>query len=170
VVLEAAGRLRVEGRSFHLAFVGTGALETAIREEVRRRDMSDCVSMHGEVERPAEVMAALDVALYAPLESDGMSRVLFEYLAAGAPVVASRVGVVPEVLRDGETALLVPAGEPGPLAVAIRRLLADRRLGAALGAAGRELVSSTLSGEAIARRLALRYTALLDGRGGGSRQ
>ncbi len=61
-------------------------------------------------------MAALDIALYSAIESDGMSRVLFEYLAAGKPVIASRVGVVPEVLEDGKTALLVPAGDAGALA------------------------------------------------------
>jgi glycosyltransferase involved in cell wall biosynthesis len=100
------------------------------------------------------------VALYIPLESDGMSRVLFEYLAAGVPVVASRVGVVPEVLRDGETALLVPAGEPEPLARAIGRLLSDRPLAAALGVAGRGLVVSRLSGACVARRLLSGYEAL----------
>src|SRR5204862_100275 len=71
------------------------------------------------------VMAALDIGLYVPLESDGMSRVLFEYLAAGRPLIASRTGVVPEVLPDGEHAVLVPAGDAGALAEAIARLVGD---------------------------------------------
>lgn len=170
LAVAAVARLRAEGQRFHLAFVGRGALEPRIREEVARQGLDGGVSFHGEVEHPEHVMAALDVALYIPLESDGMSRVLFEYLAAGVPVVASRVGVVPEVLRDGETALLVPAGEPEPLARAIGRLLADRPLAAALGVAGRGLVVSRLSGACVARRLLSGYEALAgaarDGRQG----
>ena len=79
--------------------------------------------MAGFVADLPAAIAAFDVALYAAFESEGMSRVLFEYLAMGMPVVATRVGVVPEVLEDGRTALLVPAEEPGPLTAAIERLL-----------------------------------------------
>src|SRR5262249_34937556 len=70
----------------------------------------------------------LDIALYPPLESDGMSRVLFEYLASGRAVVASRVGVAAEVLTDGVTALLVPGGDAPELARALDRLLGDIQL------------------------------------------
>ncbi len=161
VAVEALARLRDDGRDCHLALVGRGALEPAVREDVARRKLGERVSWHGEAERPEDMMADFDVALYVPLESDGMSRVLFEYLAVGAPVVASRVGVVPEVLRDGESALLVPAGEPAALATAIGRLLGDRALRSALGAAGRRLVETRLSGACVTRDLAGRYAALL---------
>jgi glycosyltransferase involved in cell wall biosynthesis len=110
-------------------------------------------------------MAAFDAALYVPLESDGMSRVLFEYLALGKPVVASRVGVVPEVLADDDTALLVPAGEPGPLARAVGRILDDAPLRSRLGEAARRLVESRLSGARIARDLASVYATMASARG-----
>jgi glycosyltransferase involved in cell wall biosynthesis len=58
----------------------------------------------------------------------------------GKPVVGSRVGVAPEVLEDGATALLVPAGEDRELAAALARLLDDGALRARLGAAGRARV------------------------------
>jgi glycosyltransferase involved in cell wall biosynthesis len=61
------------------------------------------------------------------------------------PVVATRVGVVPEVLEDGATALLVPAGEPAPLAAAIERLLRDPALRKRLGEAGADLVRERFS-------------------------
>jgi glycosyltransferase involved in cell wall biosynthesis len=89
-----------------------------------------------------------------------MSRVLLEYLAAGRAVIASRVGVVPEVLTDGEHALHVPAGEPRPLAEAIGRLLDDAALRARLGAAARALVEGRLSGARVAEALAARYATL----------
>jgi len=118
------------------------------------------ISILGFVDDLPATMAALDVALYSPLESDGMSRVLFEYLASGVPVVASRVGVVVEVLEDGRTALLVPAGEPEPLATAITRLLEDRALRLRLGTAGSELARASLSGARLAERLSALYLSL----------
>src|SRR5207244_1939442 len=104
---------------------------------IRRAGLERHVSVAGFASDLPAVMAALDVALYVPLESDGMSRVLFEYLAAGRPLVAARTGVVPEVLVDGVHALLVPAGDAGALADALARLLQAGARRARLGAAAR---------------------------------
>ncbi len=71
------------------------------------------------------------------------------------------MGVVPEVVADGVNALLVPAGEPGPLAHTIERLLADPALGRRLGVAARELVERRLSGARVAEALAARYAGLV---------
>ena len=120
----------------------------------------DRISILGYVDDLPAVMAALDVALYPALESDGMSRVLFEYLAAGVPVVASRVGVVPEILEDGRTARLVPPGEAAPLAEAIAGLLDDAARRAEIGAAGAALVRARYSGARLAERLTALYLSL----------
>ena len=117
------------------------------------------MSFVGFVADLPEAMAAFDVALYAPLESDGMSRTLFEYLAAGRAVVASRVGVVPDVLTDGETALTVPAGEAGALVAAVDRLLADPALRERLGRAAAAACAARLSGARVAERLVGLYRA-----------
>lgn len=158
--LEAVERLARTGRSFHMALVGSGAFDLTIRTARARAGLSERVAIVDDETDPVEAVAAFDVALYVPLESDGMSRVLFEYLAAGRAVVASRVGVVPEVLTDGENALLVPAGEPKPLAEALARLLDDAALRARLGAAARALVERRLSGARIAETLVARYATL----------
>jgi glycosyltransferase involved in cell wall biosynthesis len=105
-------------------------------------------------------MAALDIGLYVPLESDGMSRVLFEYLAAGRPVIAARTGVVPEVLTDGKQALLVPAGDASALAAAVTRLLDDAELAARLGKAGRRRLVEHYSGARVAEALEAHYSRL----------
>ena len=160
LALEATARLARAGRAFHLTLVGGGAMNLAIRALRARLSLADRVTiMDGPVDAP-EMVAGFDGALYVPLESDGMSRVVFEYLAAGRPVVASRVGVVPEVLVDRENALLVPAGEVGTLADAIETLLADRALRDRLGAAGRDLVERRLSGARVAEALTERYATL----------
>ena len=165
VAIEAARQLACAGRRFHLLFIGQGALESRVRQAIVAAGLERCITLMGFVSELPATMAALDVALYSSIESDGMSRVLFEYLATGKPVVASRVGVVPEVLGDGKTALLVPAGDAGALARAIGRLLDDRALAHALGAGGAELARTSLSGAHVAEQLARHY-ARLTGRDG----
>ena len=159
-VVAAAARLAAAGLPFHLVFIGQGPFAERVRDLVQAAGLADRVSLVGFVDDLPVMMAALGVALYAPLESDGMSRVLWEYLASAVPVVATRVGVVPEVLEDGATALLVPAGEPVPLAAAIERLLRDAPLRQRLGAAGADLVRERFSGARLAERLTALYRSL----------
>jgi glycosyltransferase involved in cell wall biosynthesis len=164
VAIEAAARLAGAGRRFRMVLIGEGAMGPAVHRAVAAGRLEDRITLMGFTRDLPAAMAAFDVALYPALESDGMSRVIFEYLAMGRAVVASRVGVVPEVLTDGVNALLVPAGEAGALATAIGRLLEDASLRAKLGAAAAELIRARLSGARVARRLAAHYAALGDGR------
>jgi glycosyltransferase involved in cell wall biosynthesis len=159
-VVEAAARLAAGGRRFHLLLVGQGPFVPKVRAQVEASGLGDRISTLGFVDDLPATMAVLDVALYSALESDGMSRVLFEYLAAGVPVVASRVGVVPEILEDGRTALLVPPGEPEPLADAIARLLDDPGRRREIGAAGAALVRARYSGARLAEQLTALYLSL----------
>ncbi|HEX3177314.1 MAG TPA: glycosyltransferase family 4 protein [Methylomirabilota bacterium] len=161
VVIDAAARLLAAGQRAHFAFIGRGSRESLVREAVRRAGLDAHVTMAGWATDLPAVMAALDIGLYAPLESDGMSRVLFEYLAAGRPLVAARTGVVPEVLTDGKHALLVPAGDAEALAGALTRLLADEELRARLGKAGRRRLVEHYSGARIAESLEAHYERLV---------
>ena len=161
-VVEAAARLAAEGHRFHVLLIGEGPFAARVRAQVEAAGLRDRISILGFVDDLPATMAALDIALYSALESDGMSRVLFEYLASGVPVVASRVGVVPEILEDGRTALLVPAGEPGPLAEAVARLMADPARRREIGSAGAALVHARYSGTRLAERLTALYLSLAD--------
>jgi glycosyltransferase involved in cell wall biosynthesis len=117
---------------------------------------------HAEV--PSYLLAA-DV-LIAPFTEDGRDVAgkviipyaspvkLFEYMAAGRAVVTSNVGAIPEVLRDGENALLVAPGSVAELAGAITRLLEDRALALRLGAAARRDVREYSWEARVARVLA----------------
>ncbi len=94
-------------------------------------------------------------SLYEPL-----GIVNLEAMACGAPVVASRVGGIPEVVVDGQTGLLVPPDDPAELAKAIMSLADDQERAAAIGAMGRRWVAAEFSWAAIAAQTAELYAAL----------
>jgi len=150
IVIDAVGRLAAShALTPRVVFVGHGAYEPAVLEAVRRAGLEDRVKVAGFAPDLPAVMAALDVALYVPLESDGMSRVLFEYLAAGRPLIAARTGVVPEALVDGVHALLVPAGDAAALAKALEALIEDERRRHTLGRAAQARARERFSAEVI---------------------
>jgi glycosyltransferase involved in cell wall biosynthesis len=161
IVVEAAARLAARGSRPHFVFIGRGPMERAVRAAIERAGLGSSFTFAGFVDDLPAALAALDVVLYTPLESDGMSRVIFEYLAAGRPLIAARVGVVPEVLTDGEHAALVPAGDAQPLAEALARLVGDPAAASRLGAGGRSLVEARYSGARVAAALEARYQSLV---------
>jgi glycosyltransferase involved in cell wall biosynthesis len=160
LVIEAAARLAQRGIRPRIVFVGRGAMEASLRQAITQAGLEAQITLGGFAPDLPAVMAALDLALYVPLESDGMSRVVFEYLAAGLPLVASRVGVVPEVLVDGEHAALVPAGDAAALDATLAALLEDPARRRRLGEAGRRLVVDRFSGARLAAALEMHYARL----------
>jgi glycosyltransferase involved in cell wall biosynthesis len=160
IVVDAVETLARSGRLFHLVFAGSGPFEASVREQVSRAGLADRVSFLGFVDDPSRIVRSLDIALYPPLESDGMSRALFEYMASGRAVIASRVGAAAEVLSDGETALLVPGGDAPELARALERLLGDSVLRRGLGQNAAALAHERYTGARVAERLVEHYQKL----------
>jgi len=74
-----------------------------------------------------------------------------EAMATGKPVIASRIGGLPDIVADGETGILIPPGQPKALRAAIMRIVEDPALAAQMGAAGRQRVvgfhASTVVGQ-----------------------
>jgi glycosyltransferase involved in cell wall biosynthesis len=106
-------------------------------EQASRLGLDDAVTFASHTERVADVYAAADVVVNPRRIGEAFGRVPCEALVAGRPVVAMREGAVPEVLRDGESALLVGPGDSGALAAATVRLLEDETLRSRLVADGR---------------------------------
>jgi glycosyltransferase involved in cell wall biosynthesis len=116
-----------------------------LRAEVQRDalPLGDRVELPGFVADPAPLLAGAD-AFVLPSAAENCPLALLQAMATGLPVVASRVGGIPEVVTDGETGLLVPPGEPAPLAAALRSL-ADPALRARLGGNARAHAEQHLS-------------------------
>lgn len=125
---------------------GSGPLERSLREQAVALGVADAILWPGQIADMPRFLAALDVYV-SPAETEAFGLGLIEAGAAGVPVVATRVGGVPEVVLDGDTGLLVAAGDPQALAAAVLALLGDAKTAARLAAAGRARAASSFSPE-----------------------
>jgi glycosyltransferase involved in cell wall biosynthesis len=90
------------------------------------------VTYLGMIEKPEDLVASLDIGVIASRGSEGFSRIAVEYMASRVPFVATRVGALPQIVRDGESGLLVPPENVDAMTAAIGRLVADPQLRARL--------------------------------------
>lgn len=147
VALEAVARLQDIG-DLHLVFVGDGDERAALEARASTLRVTDRVVFTGRIE-PAAVatyMAAADVFVFPTLLAEAGPLVIAQAMAVHTPVVASRIGAVPEMLGDREEfGVLVPPGDPDALAAALRRLVSDPELRARMGEAGRRHVLEAMT-------------------------
>ena len=120
---------------------GRGAEREELAALARKLRLEACVHFIGRADRSKAVALFRGCDFFVlPSRQEPMGIVNLEAMAAGKAVVASRTGGVPELVIDGETGLLLPPGEPGPLAEALQRMAGDAALRERMGAAGRERV------------------------------
>ena len=135
-LLEAFASLAPKFRDLRLEISGEGSLRAKLEEDCRGLEVSDSVSFPGWQENLPQVTAGWDIFVLPSLD-EGFGLAALEAMAAGLPVVASNVGGLPELVVDGQTGWLVPAADPDKLADCLKRLIADREMRQAMGAAGR---------------------------------
>lgn len=145
----------VEGAVFALA--GTGSLEPRLREIAAAQTGGSRVVFLGSIPSAAALMARADVVVV-PSLSEAFGLVAAEAMALGRPVVATRTGGLPEVIVDGESGLLVDAGDPVAIAEALRKVLGDRETANRLAAAGRARARVLFD----AARMAAAYVDVID--------
>jgi glycosyltransferase involved in cell wall biosynthesis len=142
---------------------GGGDLEDYLRVLASDMGVAERVHVLGPRKDVPALMHAVDVFVM-PSIWEGFGLVLLEAMAAGRPIVASRVATIPEVVADGETGLLVPAGDPLALADALAQLAEDPDRAARMGEAGRERLRRQFSVEKMVGDTELLYRELLDER------
>jgi glycosyltransferase involved in cell wall biosynthesis len=155
VLVAALARARADVPELHVLL--TGPARGYVRRELERLGIPHRHALAGSRAELARAYHALDAYLVASRQEGG-PKALLESLAAGVPLVSTRVGQVPELVADGEAALLCDVEDADGLAAAVARVRADGALAAALRAAGR----------AVAERYALErldqlWGALLEG-------
>jgi glycosyltransferase involved in cell wall biosynthesis len=120
-----------------LVFVGKGDLEVDLRTQTLRLNANGRIKFLGWRDDINEIMPIFDM-LVLPSLNEGMGRVLVEAMAAGKPVVASRVGGIPDLVRHDETGYLVPPADEKALADGIKKLLDDPEKAKQMGQRGKE--------------------------------
>jgi glycosyltransferase involved in cell wall biosynthesis len=145
----------------HLVIAGDGDLKEYLREVSVEVGVAERVHVLGPRRDVPALMHALDVFAM-PSIWEGFGLVLLEAMAAGRPIVASRVATIPEVVVDGSTGVLVPAGDPAALAEALVSLAEVPDLARAYGQAGRERLRTHFSIDKMVGDTALLYRELLE--------
>lgn len=149
----------VHGDRFLLALAGTGTFEEDYRREVDGLGCSACVRFLGFRTDVVDLMKAADV-LVLPSVAEAFGLVLVEALYLGTPIVASRVGGIPEIVDDEIDGILVPPGDPEALGSAILRVVDAGAIEAAARASAREKVVSRFGFERMVREYERLYEDL----------
>jgi glycosyltransferase involved in cell wall biosynthesis len=160
VLLRALARLREAVPRACCLVCGDGSERASLERLADELGVRGLVRFLGEQRQIADVLAALDVFVQ-PSRYEGLGVAVLEAMAAGLPVVASRVGGIPEAVQEGKTGLLVAKEEPEALAAAIAELLQDPARAARMGAEGRRRVLAEFSMEAMADRYERLYQDLI---------
>ena len=148
-----------------LVLAGGGPGLQATRERVAAAGLAPRVRILGPRADGVALLALSDVVVLPSVAAEGLPIVILEALALGKPVVATRVGGIPEVIEDGETGLLVAPGDPSALADAVSALLADPGGTSALAARGRAAWRVRFSAETMVRQVERVYLELAAAKG-----
>lgn len=157
--------LEAEPRA-HFVFVGPAwpGMDEKVRGWAADNGVASKITITGKVADVARILAAADVGVVASVGSEALSRATLEYMAMALPVVATRVGSLPEIVDDGVTGLLVEPRDAAALAAAIGGLLRTPARRAAMGRAGRASVENRFGVAAQADRLEAIYSRIAPGR------
>jgi glycosyltransferase involved in cell wall biosynthesis len=158
ILVEAFARLRRRHPEARLLIVGDGPERDRLAADLAAAGLTEAVHWAGAVDASAVPgwLASMDVGVapYPPLAHFYFSPLkVYEYMAAGLPVVASRIGQLKSLIEEGRNGLLVTPGDAAGLAAALERLQSDPELRARLGQAARSTVLEQYTWDAVAQRV-----------------
>jgi len=161
-LVDAVRMLRERGKNAFLLVAGSGREEVRLREQATRGGIEDAVFFLGARRDVPDLYRAMDVFALSSLWEGGPITLL-EAMASGLPVVATPVGFVPEVVRDGVNGFLVPARDPAMLGEALWRVREDPVRAAEIGREGRETVRDRYTHRHLAEKVMAVYEEVLPG-------
>ena len=146
VLIAAAPRVLARYSDVEFQIVGDGPCRDQLMAQARDAGVLSHIAFIGHRDDVPAILAGADLFVL-PSESEASPNAIFEAMAAGLPVVASRVGGIPELVADGVTGLLVPPADPDALAAALLDLLDQPGRAMAFGKAARERIEQQYSFE-----------------------
>jgi glycosyltransferase involved in cell wall biosynthesis len=157
VLIDALAKVAGEGLAWQAVLGGNGEVAAA-QEQAQRLGIADRISFPGWVgeEEVHRYLSDGDIFVL-PSRAENQPVAILEAMARARPVIATRIGAIPEQVADGETGLLVEPGDVDSLAAALRTLIADAPRRSAMGAAGLDRFARFFSVESCASRFADLY-------------
>jgi len=163
-LIDAAPAVLREFQETRFVFAGDGDSRPAFEEQVATLGLQGSFMFLGRRSDIPDVLASSDIAVL-PSRAEGLPNAVLEYMAAGLPTIASRVGGNAELVEDGVTGLLVPPEDSSAIAAALLRLLRDPDLSRKMAENGRKVAVENYSFERLIREVDALYTELLRRRG-----
>ncbi|ABA22050.1 Glycosyl transferase, group 1 [Trichormus variabilis ATCC 29413] len=149
VLMDACAILQQRNYEFQCQIVGTGSLESTLHQQIQDLGLQSCVQIIGPRPQNEVFQLVQQAAVFAAPyvigkdgNRDGLPTVLLEAMALGTPCVSTVVTGIPEIVRDGETGLIVPQYDAEELATALGQLLKDAALRVRLSTQARSLIES----------------------------
>jgi L-malate glycosyltransferase len=158
-LLRAVAMLAPRWPALRLVLVGDGERRNSLVELAQTLGIGDIVTFAGRLPHSADLHPLFEISVLCSL-SEGLSNSILEAMAAGNPVVATRVGAAADAVVDGETGRLVPPADPAALAAAIEELLADPARARRMGEAGRARARERYAADAVIPKLEALYEEL----------
>lgn len=159
-LIRAVSRVLERFPSAYFLIIGDGPERGVLADEAWKLGIRERVIFAGSRTDIPELLKAMDVFAF-PSLLEGLPMALLEAQAAGVPTVATAVGAIPTVIRDGGTGMLIPPGDSAAIAGSIARLLEDPDAARAMAAAGGERVRDAFSAEVMARKYLDLYREIL---------
>jgi glycosyltransferase involved in cell wall biosynthesis len=140
-LLEAAQKITQTCPDLHIVIVGSGNQHDALRQQATQLGLEASVHLLGHRDDIETCLAGFDLFVL-PSSNEGMGRALIEAMAAGLPVIATKVGGIPALVNHGVNGLLVPSGDAQALADALRSILEHPDMARKLGEAARQSIGA----------------------------
>jgi len=159
-LIEAAGRILEKDPRVRFVVFGEGPSQSELEGLVNSRGLKDKVTLAGFQPDPDVIYGALDI-LVQPSLREATPLVILEAMSFGKPIIAARVGGVPDLITDNETGVLIPPASVEALSGSIMRLLKDGALRVRLGERAREVARREFSVEKMTQSYSKVYEEVL---------
>jgi glycosyltransferase involved in cell wall biosynthesis len=163
-LIDAFSHLERNLKNIKLLIVGHGSLLDRLRERAHEHSINGSVLFTGERHDIPDILSGIDIFVM-PSVAEGLPNSLLEAMAMRKPIIATSVGGIPEVIRNGINGLLVPPRNAESIITAIKKLLDKRHLAKKMGQSARYFVEENLSIQATARKWESLYISLLKEKG-----